>query len=40
MKKNKFIVLELVKKNFLAHMWVTKPPTCVFGTLPLLGGQS
>ena len=26
--------------DFLAHMWVTKPPTYVFGTLPLVGGLS
>ena len=24
--------------NFLAHMWITKPPTYVFGTLTLVGG--
>ena len=25
--------------DLLANMWVTKPPTYVFGNLPLVGGQ-
>ena len=25
--------------DLLAHMWIINPPTYVFGTLPLDGGQ-